>query len=90
MKCSLCLCTLQDNLPYVPYVVWKGKPVGECCYDKLLDSLKIESLTGDTSMLYDFEGFFTDDDHKKYHISQSVSAGPGNMGFSRVLTIKNL
>ncbi len=88
MKCSLCGKILQLDPPYDPFIIWKGKVVGECCYDRLLHSLKAESLVGDPSFTYDFDGVFLDDDNVRYHISQEVVAGPGNMGFSRNLTIK--
>ena len=88
MNCSRCGQALRENLPYTPFVLWKGKPVGECCYDRLLQSLKPESLSGDGSLAFGFEGVFLDDDGERYRISQEVMAGPGNMGVARVLTIR--
>lgn len=90
MICSLCGQPLQRNLPYVPFITWKGKTVGECCYDEILHTLKAESLTGDASLLYNFEGIFSDDENGRYHITQEVLAGPANMGYAKKLTIKKL
>ncbi len=90
MDCSLCGGRLRDGLPCAPFVMWKGHPVGECCYDRLLGSLEPESLTGDKSMTYGFEGVFRDPDGGRYHISQEVTTGPGNMGYARVLKVRRL
>ena len=81
---------LPDDLPYLPYVIWKKKLIGECCYDRIICSLKPESLTGDTALVYSFEGIFLDDDGKRYRILQDVTAGPGNAGYARILKIQGV
>ncbi len=90
MNCSVCGRVLPEQLPYSPYVIWKGHLVGECCYDSILSTLKAESVSGDASLLYDFDGVFSDRDQIRYHICQHVMAGPGNMGYARILQIRQL
>ena len=90
MKCDLCGQILPECMPVDPFLTWKGKIVGECCYGKVLASLKIESLTGDPSCLYQFDGLFSDEENKRYHIRQEVVAGRGNMGYARRLSIEAL
>ena len=90
MKCSICGRPIPENLPYQTYTCWKGKTVGECCYGEILKTLKAESVTGDASLRYDFDGVFVDDDRKRYRIKQSVTAGPANMGYAVTLEIESL
>ncbi len=90
MKCSICGRAIPENLAYQTYACWKGKIIGECCYREILKTLKVESITGDASLRYDFDGIFVDDDEKKYRINQSVTAGPANMGYAVTLRIESL
>ena len=81
----------HSGKPCIPDVcMLKGKIIGECCYREILKTLKVESITGDASLRYDFDGIFVDDDEKKYRINQSVTAGPANMGYAVTLRIDSL
>ncbi len=90
MKCSICGKVIQENLPYPTYIWWKGKIAGACCYREVLKTLEVESITGDTSLRYNFDGVFIDSDKERYRIKQSVTAGPGNMGYALTLQIEPL
>ena len=90
VDCSWCGKRTTWYRPYVPYVLWKGEIVGECCYHELVKSLTVESITGDESLLYDYEGVFSDSDHNRYKIRQQVTAGFGNMGIFTTLSIEEL
>ena len=82
MICSLCGKEIEKT-PGSTYIIWKGKPVGQYCYQDLVRSLQAESIEGDESLLYNYDGIFSDPEtNKRYRISQTVTAGRGNMGYS--------